>query len=326
MSDCWLFLNAHYKSMSDASAIARSSLLSSTNGLLSHPVGAPAGFAESSALRCLFSPNRPVDPPASAASLPPSTQVSASTSAPASTSLPAINSASTSHLGGSLPSSAVSASTSVPASEKRANAPSYTPSASADPARSLPSTFLDADPLSLAQPSASSAFSTAPPYPPSDRNAFFAQHPLFPSAESSFFPDSLSVPTFLGNPAAGSFRSPVSSIPSVGPVGPVGSVSSVPAFNYPLNQPLLRHYTSKPAPPNMWYTYISGTPAKGQVTIGIPCRLCGGVLGKKGNNLRFINQSTLCTISLQRREDVPEGSVLREAVITGSEKGIERAV
>ena len=97
-------------------------------------------------------------------------------------------------------------------------------------------------------------------------------------------------------------------------------------FNYALSQPMLRSYQAKPTPPGTWYTYISGQPAKGQVTIGIPCSLCGGVLGKKGNNLRFISQSTLCSISLQKREDVPEGTVYREAVITGSPKGVERAV
>ena len=166
------------------------------------------------------------------------------------------------------------------------------------------------------------------------------QRPLFPSPNASFFPDPLALPPFVDNPAVNSFRSPAgpaSSAPmaSMGPMGPmgpmasmgpVGSVGPVGAFNYPLGQPLLRKYQAKPAPPGTQYTYISGQPSKGQVTIGIPGSLCGGVLGRKGNNLRFINQSTLCTISLQRREDVPEGKFYREAVITGSPKGIERAV
>ena len=154
------------------------------------------------------------------------------------------------------------------------------------------------------------------------------QRPLFPSPNASFFPDPLALPPFVDNPAVNSFRSPAgpaSSAPMAS-MGPVGSVGPVGAFNYPLGQPLLRKYQAKPAPPGTQYTYISGQPSKGQVTIGIPCSLCGGVLGRKGNNLRFINQSTLCTISLQRREDVPEGKFYREAVITGSPKGIERAV
>ena len=81
-----------------------------------------------------------------------------------------------------------------------------------------------------------------------------------------------------------------------------------------------------PAPPTLWYTVIAGSPSEGRMVIGLPADRCGNVLGKRGVVMNFIKASTLCTISMQQREEIPRNALLRETTISGSPEGIERAV
>ncbi|KAK8821857.1 hypothetical protein WA556_002302, partial [Blastocystis sp. ATCC 50177/Nand II] len=84
--------------------------------------------------------------------------------------------------------------------------------------------------------------------------------------------------------------------------------------------------SAQPAPPTLGYTVVKGCPAEGRVVIGLPADRCGNVLGKRGVVMNFIKASTLCTISMQKREEVPRNALLRETTVSGSPEGIERAV
>lgn len=84
--------------------------------------------------------------------------------------------------------------------------------------------------------------------------------------------------------------------------------------------------SAQPAPPTLGYTVVRGCPAEGRVVIGLPADRCGNVLGKRGVVMNFIKASTLCTISMQKREEVPRNALLRETTVSGSPEGIERAV
>ena len=122
--------------------------------------------------------------------------------------------------------------------------------------------------------------------------------------------------------------------PSYGyPAPVVNSVMNPQAPHYQPQQPsfygtpsLPPRLSVPPAPPTLWYTVVKGCPAARQMVIGLPADRCGNVLGRRGVVMNFIKASTLCKVSMQKREEVPRNALIRETTVSGSPEGIERAV